>query len=54
MILILRGLGEAGVDQPIPKLGKFFTEYVPRTMPIFEKKSHRIGPVECLKLCRIF
>ena len=23
-------------------------------MPIFEKKSHRIRPVECLKLCLIF
>ena len=46
------GLGMAG--QPISKLGRFFTKYVPHTMPIFEKKSLPTRPVECLKLCLIF
>ena len=31
------GLGVAEVGQPIPKLGKIFTKYVPRTMPVYEK-----------------
>ena len=47
----LDGQGLAGVGQNIPKLGTFFEKYVPHSMPIFEKKSHPIRPVEGLKLC---
>ena len=36
----------AGMGQPFPKLGTFFTKYVPHTTPIFEKKSHLKCPVE--------
>ena len=37
-------MAEAG--QTISKLGAFFTKYVPTSMPIFEKKSHPICPVD--------
>ena len=40
-----------GVGQTISKFGTFFEKYVPHSMPIFEKKSHPIRPVEGLKLC---
>ena len=40
----------AGVGQTFSKLGTFFEKYVPHFMPIFEKKSHPIRPVERLKL----
>ena len=46
-----RALGVAGLNQTISKLGTFFEKYVPHSMPIFEKKSHLIRPVEGLKLC---
>ena len=41
----------AGVNQNISKMGTFFEKYEPHFMPIFEKKSHPIRPVEGLKLC---
>ena len=41
----------AGVNQNVSKMGTFFEKYVPHFMPIFEKKSHPIRPVEGLKLC---
>ena len=44
------GLGMAWVDQPISKLGRFLTKYVPNSMPIFEKKCHLKRRLECLKL----
>ena len=50
----MKGLGVIGVGQTISKLGTFFEKYVPRPMPIFEKKSHPIRPVEGLKLCLDF
>ena len=46
------GRGRGG--QTISKLGTFFEKYVPHFMPIFEKKSHPIRPVEGLKLCLDF
>ena len=48
--MTVRALGVAGVGQTISKLGTFFEKYVPRSMPIFEKRSHPIRPVEGLKL----
>ena len=51
---IVRALGVAGVGLTIPKFGTFFEKYVPNSMPIFEKKSHPIRPVEGLKLCHDF
>ena len=48
------GRGRAGVGQTISKLGTFFEKYVPHSMPIFEKKSNPIRPVEGLKLCLDF
>ena len=44
----------AGVNQNVSKMGTFFEKYVPHFMPIFEKKSHPIRPVEGLKLCLDF
>ena len=39
-----------GVGQTISKLGTFFVYTLALSMPIFEKKSHPIRPVEGLKL----
>ena len=44
----------AGVGQTISKLGIIFEKYVSHSMPIFEKKSHPIRPVEGFKLCLDF
>ena len=44
----------AGLGQTISKLGTFFTKYERNSMPIFEKKSHPIRPVEGFKLCLDF
>ena len=52
--MTVRGLGMARVDQNISKMGTFFEKFVPHFMPIFEKKSHPIRPVEGLKLCLDF
>ena len=35
-------------------IGTFLINYVPYSMPIFEKKSHPIRPMEGLKLCLDF
>ena len=43
-----------GVGQTISKLGTIFEKYVSHSMPIFEKKSHPIRPVEGFKLCLDF
>ena len=51
---MVRGLCMAGVNQNVSKMGTFFEKYVPHFMPIFEKKSHPIRPVEGLKLCLDF
>ena len=44
----------AGLGQTISKLGTFFVYTLALSMPIFEKKSHPIRPVEDLKLCLDF
>ena len=44
----------AGVNQNVSKMGTFFEKYVSHFMPIFEKKSCPIWPVEGLKLCLDF
>ena len=40
-----------GVGQTISKLGTFFEKYLSHSIPIFEKRSHPMRPVEGLKLC---
>ena len=49
--LMIRGLSVTCVDQTISELKTFFVYTLTLTMPIFDKKSHLIRPVEGLKLC---
>ena len=50
----VRGLSVPGEGQTISKLVTFFVYTLALSMPIFEKKSYPIRPVEGLKLCLDF